>query len=192
MICITVLREAGHDEALQGLSLSYYDGATPIDRWYSVDKINKAKHLARKLAHRQGGHNKFLESIQVWLLVEASRAFWQEFDTYRVGITKQSASTMHTLSKRPVVDSDFTPNTLPETIDNFEKLRLSGADVNTLKDNLPEGYKQTRIICTSYKVLQHIISQRQGHRYKSWGVFIEHLLNQVEHPYYLVKTTEEK
>ena len=54
-----------------------------------------------------GGHDKFLESIQVWFVMDMPRYFWQEFDTYRVGGSKQSESTMYTLGKRKLSTSDF-------------------------------------------------------------------------------------
>ncbi len=71
-----LLHEHGSQEALLGLSLSY-------------DSEPNIK-VANQLAHKQGGHNKFLESIVVWLDITAPRYWWQEFDTYRIGITKQS------------------------------------------------------------------------------------------------------
>ncbi|MCK9240314.1 hypothetical protein [Desulfocurvus sp.] len=53
--------------------------------------------MAEKLAPLDKGHNKVLESMCVWLDVRMPRYWWQEFDTYRVGVTKQSESTMHIL-----------------------------------------------------------------------------------------------
>jgi hypothetical protein len=182
---LKVRQEAGHLQALLGMALSYWDGAMPLEEWWDEAKQIKAFDRSVKLAFMQGGHNKFLESIQVWLEVKATRAFWQEFDTYRVGVTKQSASTMHTLSKRELTVDDVSPNTDPFTIDNFNIILSQTKDINVLKDNLPEGFLQTRIVCTNYKVLQHIVYQRHNHRYKAWRVFCEQLLAQVEHPYYI-------
>ena len=105
------LKEAGYQEALLGMSLSYYDHAIPLKEFWTEEKIAKAAKQASVLAFKQGGHNKFLESMQVWLFVQATRGFWQEFDTYRVGMTKQSSSTMHTLDKRAVEQADFSPQT---------------------------------------------------------------------------------
>ena len=81
---VTVLNEAGYQEALLGLSLSY------------EQSLDKMPAVAERLAQRDNGHNKFLESIVVWLDVIAPRYWWQEFDTYRIGVSKQSSSTMHT------------------------------------------------------------------------------------------------
>ncbi len=91
---ISILREAGYDEAILGLSLSY---GTDIDT---------AKETAKRLAPKDGGHNKFLESIYLWLDITAPRYWWQEADTYRLS-TKQSESTMHTILRRDLEQSDF-------------------------------------------------------------------------------------
>lgn len=53
---------------------------------------------AGRLFEKDGGHNKFLESVILWLDVNAPLYWWTEADTYRLS-TKQSESTMHTLEK---------------------------------------------------------------------------------------------
>lgn len=182
---VEVLKEDGHDIALMGMAYSFKDRATEVEGWWE-EKKDRAYKRAPLLAPKEGGHNKFLESIIVWVDVEASRAWWSEFDTYRVGITKQSESTMHTLSKRPPAIEDFEEGTELSTIANFiDVWHTSKGDINSLKMNLPEGFLQRRIFCTNYKVLKNIISQRTGHRLKWWDVFINELLSQVEHPEYL-------
>ena len=187
------LREAGYEEALLGMSLSYYDHAIPLKEFWTEEKIAKAAKQASVLAFKQGGHNKFLESMQVWVFIQATRGFWQEFDTYRVGMTKQSASTMHTLDKRSVTLEDFSKNTSISSVLAFNhclSCYKNSTDENYknityLKDNLPEGWLQERVICTNYKVLQNIYAQRKKHRYKPWQEFLEQLLNQVNHPHFI-------
>lgn len=179
---VKVLREAGYEEALRGMAYSFRDRETDVEEWWQSQK-EKAEKRAVKLAPMDLGHNKFLESIQVWIDVEASRAWWSEADTYRVGTTKQSESTMHRLSKRPPTQEDFEEGTLPEVVSTFKMVwELYKTDINVLKMNLPEGFLQRRIICTNYKVLKNIIAQRRGHRLKWWDVFIDSLLSQLEHP----------
>jgi len=180
-----VLREAGYEEALLGMALSYYDHAIPLEIWWNEEKIERAKKRALALAFRGGGHNKFLESMQVWLFVQASRDFWSEMDTYRVGISKQSSSTMHTLSKRYATKEDFESGTNPLCIEAFNKVLSLKPCVTTLKKNLPEGFLQTRIISTNYKVLQNIAFQRKGHRLKQWNSFLKMLQKQLEHPEFI-------
>lgn len=182
---VKVLMEAGYEEALRGMSYSFKDRALPPEEWWD-EQQKRAYNRATLLAHKDGGHNKFLESIQVWLDVEASRAFWSEFDTYRVGTTKQSESTMHTLAKREPTYSDFEGGTLDTTITTFQEIwaKYKG-DINVLKCNLPEGFLQRRLVNTNYKSLKNIYAQRLGHRFKWWDVFLNELVAQLEHPEFL-------
>jgi hypothetical protein len=55
-----------------------------------------------------------------------------------------------------------------------------------LKAELPEGFLQRRIVCTNYKTLRNIISQRKTHKLLEWRLFISEVMEQVEHPELLV------
>lgn len=169
------------------MAYSYKDRALPADAWWGGQR-DKAYRRAALLAHRDGGHNKFLESVMVWLDIEASRDWWSEFDTYRVGTTKQSESTMHTLAKREPVASDFEEGTHPLIVEAFQAIwRHAKGDVSTLKKNLPEGFLQRRVVCTSYKTLRNVLWQREGHRLKQWATFRDAILVQAKHPEWLVE-----
>ena len=170
-ITVKVLREAGHEEALLGMSLSH---GTCKDR---------AARAAR-LAPKQGGHNKFLESIILWLDVRAARYWWQQADTYRVA-TKQSESTMHTILKRPLMQGDFARLIHQPTLDRLNGL-LQDQRFEQLKNELPEGFLQRRIWCMSYKTLQNICMQRQHHRLREWPEFVQQVLEQIERPEYIL------
>ena len=102
------VEEAGFLSALKGLA---HNKKQPVEKMASV---------AEKLAFSDGGHNKFLESIIVWLEVRGPRYFWQEADTFRLS-TKQSESTMHTLiaelGETDIEDSDAAESFIKE---NFE------------------------------------------------------------------------
>ena len=118
--------------------------------------------------------------MQVWLLIRGSLSFWKQFDTYRVGTTKQSESTMHTLKKRQLTKQDFTKETfcIPTITQNFS--------IDEMRDSLPSGFLECRVVNTNYKTLQNIIFQRQNHRSQKWNTFIEMLLKQVQHPEFLI------
>ena len=182
---VRVLCEAGFKEALFGLSLSYRT-LTPLEingtkRYFDDDQhFLKLCKIAETLAFKQGGHNKFLESMQVWLLIRGSLSFWKQFDTYRVGTTKQSESTMHTLKKRALTENDFTKETfcIPTINQNFS--------IDEMRDSLPSGFLECRVVNTNYKTLQNIIHQRKNHKSKKWNTFIEMLLQQVQHPNLLI------
>lgn len=184
---VAVLEEAGYDHALRGMAYSYKDRALEPDTWWEGQRA-KAEKRAPLLAPKDGGHNKFLESIAVWVDVEAPRAFWQEFDTYRAGMTKQSESTMHTLSKRRPLTEDFEEGVSARVITCFQ-LEWDDyqvhKDLARLKEALPEGFLQRRIVALNYKSLRNILWQRKDHRYKRWGEFFAQLLPQLQHPEFL-------
>jgi len=169
---VHVLEEHGHDVALLGLSLSYRQDP------------DRMPQVARRLYSRGDGHNKFLESIVVWLDVTAPRYFWQQFDTYRVGISKQSESTMHTMTARPLRQSDFA-YPIPDThLEHLNRL-IEAQDWEAVKRDLPESFEQRRIVCANYMALQRIVRQRASHRLSEWHDFIGAIADQVAHPEYL-------
>lgn len=165
---ITILSESGHREALLGLSLN------------KNQPVEKMTTVAARLAPMDGGHNKFLESIVVWLDIRAPRYWWQEFDTYRVGISKQSQSTMHTALKTPLTQADFIGFVPDLYLDYLNQVRESG-DIERLKELLPEGFWQRRVVCANYKALRHIVSQRKNHRLPLWQTFCAYLVDHLEH-----------
>ena len=179
---VTVLEDSGYDLAILGMAYSYMDRSLSVDEWW-IEQKPKAEKRAALLALKDGGHNSFLESITVWIDIEAPRCWWSEMDRYRVGKTQLSQSTMHTLAKRPPMEDDFEQGTPLEVIDAFREVwdRVKG-DITLLKLALPEGFLQRRLVCTNYKVLRNIIAQRTGHRLKFWQQFIDDVMAQVDHP----------
>ena len=173
MMRVKVLREAGYEEALLGLSLSYNSKPNP--------------KVAEQLAFKGDGHSKFLETMVVWLDVRASRAWWQQEATYRVGITRQSESTMHTMTKRELTDDDFLGGMQIKALLDALNLHIRAGDWEWVKRHLPESFLQRRIVCTNYATLQRIIRQRASHRWPEWPWFCAGVLAQVEHPELLKK-----
>lgn len=169
---VTLLREAGYEDALLGLSLSYNQ---PLDKMAGV---------AVRLFDRDGGHNKFLESIVVWLDIVAPRYWWQQFDTYRVGITKQSESTMHTILRKPLTGEDFEGYIPVETLTRLNKLREQ-KNWEQLKKELPESFLQRRVVCTNYKVLRNMHFQRKDHKLREWQFLFASLGSLLEFPEFL-------
>lgn len=187
---VQILSEHGHDLALRGMAYSFKDRAEDPDTWWEA-KRERALERAPKLAPMDRGHNKFLRQIQLWVDIEACRAWWSEFDTYMVGTVRQSESTMHTLSKRPPEPEDFEEGTLPCTISNFVATWYQAkGDINILKMNLPEGFLQRRLVTMNYANVKNIVEQRNGHRLKWWGVFIDAMREQLEHPEYIYPRKE--
>lgn len=187
---VTKLEEAGYEQALKGIALSFYDHAIPFEEFWTDERRERTIHRSEALAFKGGGHNKFLASIFTWWYVQAPRCWWSEYDTYKVATTANSSSTMHKLDKRFVTVEDFEEGTADCAVDSFNQTLGTYKelghpfykDITKLKLNLPEGYLQERQLCINYMTLQNILCQREGHRLKQWSVFIEQVLNQVEHP----------
>ena len=136
--------------------------------------------VAERLRFKGEGHNKFLETIVVWMDIDAPRYFWQQFDTYRIGVTKQSESTMHTMTARPLQQTDFE---YPIPNAHLQHLNALIADEQwqAVKRDLPESFLQRRIVCLNYMILQRMIRQRRSHRLEEWRTFIDEVLRQAEH-----------
>ncbi len=176
------VEEAGYAAAMRGLA---------HNKKQSPDDMPA---VARRLCAQDGGHNKFLESIIVWLDVQAPRYWWQEADTFRLS-TKQSKSTMHTLRRelagvdrtdpdavRRFINAAFEPGSCtPQTLGPLFQA-LDAEDLVEIKKRLPEGFLQKRLWCMSYRTLRNIILQRRAHRLPHWRQFIEQVLAQVDHP----------
>ena len=165
---IEIMHEAGYEQALVGLSLSYKQ---PVENMPDV---------AHRIHAKEDGHNKFLESMMVWLDITAARYWWQQFDTYRVGITKQSESTMHTILKRPLTQDDFEDEIDPATLAHLNEL-IEKREFVQVKRELPESFLQRRVVCTNYKTLRRIIRQRGTHRLAEWQTFCETMCSALAH-----------
>lgn len=172
------LNECGFNEAMFGLSLNKKQ---PIENMYNV---------SLRLSNKDRGHNKFLEHIITWWNIKAPRFWWVEFDTYRVGVSKQSESTMHTLLKDGELTQDNFDDYIPEALlINLNQLYDTG-DLIGLKNNLPEGFLQRREVMMSYKTIRHIILQRSKHRLPHWQEFLKCIKEQLDHPELIWKNNE--
>ena len=166
----TILSGPCHvDDALFGIGLSYgLTSEMKCDAAFRKSPVYKQlEQVSRKLAHMQGGHNKFLETITITLDITAPRYWWQEFDTYRAGVTKQSESTMHTIMSR-----ELTDEVAIDANDEAEKKRC----FMDMKSALPEGFLQRRIVCLNLKALQNMFIQRRAHRLPEWHRFFEDII----------------
>lgn len=90
----------------------------PKSSWIKSDSVydeetetliigKKDSELAKKLVNAGTEHRKFLRQIFVSVDITAPLYFWKEFDTYKVGVTSNSTSTMHTISKNPITIDCF-------------------------------------------------------------------------------------
>lgn len=189
-ITVNIDFEAGYQFALKGLAKSYFKRDKPFDEYFTECK-EKMQLLALKLneqAHREGNfsHAKILRQITLGLTIRASRDFWSQFDTYTVGVVRQSESTMHTLGKRLLTADDFHSDVEQTAIDCVNRLIESKADRMKIKKNLPEGFLQERGVVMNYASLQNMITQRKNHKLGEWKAFVEQIKIQIEHPEILI------
>ena len=172
-----------------GLSDSEWDYDNVYE--YYVGDFNigeKDKDLSLRLQAAGPEHCKHLRMIYVWADITAPRYWWNEFDTYRLGVEKVSCSTMHKLMARPLTRDDFEHDCLnDEFLDKvIESLNGSMMAYNLCADPdykkeiwrgiiqaLPQSYLQKRTVCMSYAALRNIVKQREGHKLKEWQIFID-------------------
>lgn len=190
---IIKLNESGYEQALFGLSLNKY----PLHEYEDTglgdigNRILMMEDRAKQLAHKDGGHNKFLEHIITWWMIQAPRYWWSQFDTYR-HISKQSESTMNSIMTRQLTQDDFEGQRIPDIFLTFLNNAIQDNYFEAVKAWLPESYLQTREVVVSYKSLRNIILQRKNHRLDEWKQFCKAVLEQVEYPDLLPELSIEK
>lgn len=157
-------------------------------------------NLARRLIAGGGEHRKFLRQIFVSVDITAPLYWWKEFDTYKVGTTANSTSTMHKLASTPITLECFETDDYQDTIideinhdpwTNKLKVEQHVEDIiqflehlrrlyNETKDKrywkelirwLPESWLQTRTITMNYENLRNMYHQRENHKLTEWHSF---------------------
>lgn len=198
------IEEYGHKQAFLGLGLSFGQTSDIFSvEFLKFDRYKEMYELAKKLAFKTGGENKFLRQISVWLDIEAPIYWWKECDTYKVGTTAQSSSTMHTLTKRSLtvddfelddsLKDDFSCSTLIKLNAMISKYQIM-TDLDKKKkvwvqliQTLPSSFLQRRMVSLNYAVLQNMLAFRRNHKLGEWRYFCDYILNNVSYPEFLVK-----
>ena len=157
--------------------------------------------LAQRLIKAGPEHRKFLRQIFVSVDIMAPLYWWKEFDTYKVGTTANSTSTMHKLVATPITMECFECDDLTEDLlvfDNepynenglvgelfqhyIEILETLRQRFNETKDKrywkelvrlLPESWLQTRTVTMNYEIIRNIVKQRIGHKLTEWQTFVD-------------------
>ena len=150
--------------------------------------------LAQSLIKGGSEHRKFLRQIQVWVDITAPLFWFKEFDTYKVGVTSDSTSTMHKLASTPITLECFETDDLSEGLTwSSEKtlpwsIETINVYINVLEDLrkkyletknkkywkelirwLPESWLQTRTINMNYENIYSMIRQRKNHKLNEWS-----------------------
>ena len=166
-----------------GFEAAYRGMRNPLNSWGKASP-DADLALAKKLIAAGTEHRKFLRMIYVTVDVTAPLYWWKECDTYKVGTTANSCSTMHTLTKRPFTMDDFSFEDLIEedakaVVATFEEMRQA---YNETKDQrawrclitlLPSGFMQRRTLGLNYEVLLSIHRQRKNHKLSEWHTFCD-------------------
>lgn len=99
------------------------EGASFIgtDHHYKLDLIGPADmDLCRRLINGGSEHRKFLRQIMMSVDITAPLYWWKEFDTYKVGTTANSTSTMHKLASTPITLECFEIGDYDDSLEAFE------------------------------------------------------------------------
>lgn len=144
----------------------------------------KDMDLAQRMIKAKNPNDKFLRQIFVSFDIIPPRYWLSEADTYTVGVSKNSCSTMHTIHKEPFNIEMFEDATkkkiatpyLFKIIDMLEELRqqyLKTKDfdyVIAIKTILPEGFLQRRTVTLTYENIRKMIRERSPHRLPQWRI----------------------
>ena len=148
--------------------------------------------LAKRLFDAGTEHRKYLRQIFVTCDILAPLYWWKEFDTYKVGTTANSCSTMHKIHSKEFVLDDFSTEHLHRlaysTLENvvydlnyYRELYLKSKSKDYWWDMiqlLPSSYNQLRTVTMNYEVLANIIRQRKNHKLDEWIKFCEVMLEE--------------
>ena len=137
--------------------------------------------LMKKLRKAGTDHRKFMRMIIVYLDITAPLYWWKEFDTYRVGVEKNSCSTMHKIHAKEFTLEDFSCEKLYDPLGDLRPIvdRLNVYRERYLKTKdkndwwqmiqlLPTSYNQKRTVMLNYEVLANIYKSRRHHRLDEW------------------------
>lgn len=161
---------------------------------------NNDLDLMTRLRKAGTDHRKFMRMITVYLDITAPLYWWKEFDTYKVGTTANSCSTMHKIADKKFTLDDFscehliTPakEHIEDTIEalnayrdmylNFEReasttKRAFDYDSKNvwwqMIQLLPSSYNQKRTVMFNYEVLANMYKSRKNHKLDEWRTLCE-------------------
>lgn len=184
----------GFEHAIRGMR-------NPMNSWdksdsYQTDFTDDGKNgfvvgqndldLMRRLYKAGTEHRKYLRQIMVSLDITAPLYWWKEFDTYKIGTTANSCSTMHKIASKEFELDDFSHEhlvaglyTLKYVIDMLNIARnvylksKSKEDWWQMIQLLPTSYNQKRTVTLNYENVVTMIKQRSGHKLDEWNMFIK-------------------
>ena len=159
--------------------------------------------LMRRLCKGGPVHAKFRRMITVYVDITAPLYWWKEFDTYKVGTTANSCSTMHKIHAKEFTIDDFSHEHLTTHFMadlectilslNYARKRFLETDDKVywwqMIQLLPTSYNQKRTVELNYEVLVGIYRDRKTHKLDEWHRLCEWIESL---PYSWIITGEEK
>ena len=142
------------------------------------DRIGKNDmDLACRLIHAPE-ERKFLRQIFISVDITAPAYWWAEFDTFKVGVTRNSTSFMHKGTSRAYTENDFETITTRglEELNHVRDLYLEAEDNEKkrlflqLRSLCPMGYLYKSTISMNYENVMNMFRQRKNHRLPHWRV----------------------
>lgn len=186
----------GFKRALKGMR-------NALESWHKNDTVEENGeviigendlNLAQRLIKAGSEHRKFMRQIFVSVDITAPLYWWKEFDTYKVGTTANSTSTMHKLATTPITDECFEMddydavimldegivemetfwNNIIFTLEGMRQVYLRTKDKRVWKEMirlLPSSWLQTRTVTMTYENLLAMCSkgQRRFHKLTEWS-----------------------
>ena len=153
----------------------------------AVVGYNDAK-LMKILKNAGTDHRKYLRQLPIGMRITAPLYWWKEFDTYKVGTTSNSCSTMHKIDSRHLDLDDFSHDKI-FTKDGEQLLNNIIIHINQIMDEykktcdkrywdeiiqiLPSNYNQTRNVTFNYEVIFNILRSRETHKLSEWREFCD-------------------
>ena len=167
---------------------------------YTYDIGPNDRDLMVRLRNAGTDHRKFMRMIVVYLDINAPLYWWKEFDTYRIGVEKNSCSTMHKIHEKEFTFDDFSHEklinsacmeiqeqhirispiqalaTTIECLNSYRDLYLQTKDKKywwQMIQLLPSSYNQRRTVMLNYEVLANIYKSRRNHKLDEWHTFCD-------------------
>ena len=189
MIKVEKIKVWGFEHAIRGMR-------NPMNSWDKSDSLfynDEARFigkndldLMRRLYQAGPEHRKFFRQIVVSMDITAPLYWWKEFDTYKIGTTADSCSTMHKIHAKEFELDDFSHEHLHNMFiyqlkDTIIVLNHARTKYLESKDKdywwqmiqlLPSSYNQKRTVTMNYENVVTMIRQRTGHKLDEWNDFV--------------------
>jgi hypothetical protein len=166
---------------------SQYCGGQKLEdceKWQTchMDYCVGENDLALMMRLRNAGtdHRKFMRQIFVSVDITAPLYWWKEADTYTVGKTQNSCSTMHKIHAKEFTIDDFSHEhiedtnmlwMIPDELNKWRSLYLETKDKRywwQMIQLLPTSYNQLRTVTLNYEVLANMYAARKEHKLDEW------------------------